>query len=245
MTLIINGDDFGMNESCSKAIVKALSEKLITHTTMIAAGEYFDEAVKLSKELGFLSKIGVHFNLTEGRPLTDKMKNTPAFVRNGLFHKDYLKNPRTLTEDEKSAVFSELSAQVKRLKEAGIPVSRADSHHYIHTFTHIAPIAAEVCGLYKITNVRINRTFNTASHPVISENRISNSWWSENGFKTTAHFGRLADIYEVKIPDDTELMVHPDFDKNGVLIDRTGVKDGAPYGEKLIDIKQFIKTENI
>lgn len=241
--LIINGDDFALSESCSKAIAEALGEGLITNTTMMATGDYFSEAVKLAREFGFINRIGVHFNLTEGRPLTDEIKNTPAFVRNSVFHKDFLKNPRELTEREKSAVLSELRAQAERLKAAGIPVVSADSHHYIHTFIQIAPLVSSVCKKYNIPRVRINRTFNTASRPVISENRIENLWWRERGFETTLNFGRMSDIYESDFPDNTEIMVHPDFDKNGMLIDRTGIEDGYPVGEKLINIKSVLKNE--
>ena len=48
MRLFINGDDYGMNRSCSCAIAEALGRGLIDGTTMMANGEYFDEAVKLS-----------------------------------------------------------------------------------------------------------------------------------------------------------------------------------------------------
>ncbi len=242
MNIIINGDDFGLSGSCSKAIAKALSEGLITHTTMMASGDYFNEAVKLARESEFIDKIGVHFNLTEGKPLTAEMEKCPAFVKNDFFHKDYLKNPRELTDAEKSAVFSELCAQADRLKTVSIPVKRADSHHYIHTYIHIAPLVSRVCKLYDIPRVRINRTFNTALHPVISENRIENAWWREQGFETTLHFGRMPDIFEDNFPDNTEIMVHPDFDKNGELIDRTGFLNGFPVGEKLINIKAVLES---
>lgn len=241
MTLIINGDDFGLNESCSKAIAEAMSSGLITNTTMMATGEYFDEAVCLASDHGFTDKIGVHFNLTEGAPLTPEMKNTPAFVRDGYFHKEYLKNPRELTEREASAVLTELCAQAERIKACGIPVCSADSHHYIHTFAYIAPLVSTVCKKFDIHRIRINRTFDSEQHPVITNGRIKNSRWNEQGFETTAHFGRLADIYTDGFPDDTEIMVHPDYDKNGVLIDRTGTKDGYPIGEKLINIKSILK----
>lgn len=241
MTLIINGDDFGLNESCSKAIAEAMSNRLITNTTMIATGEYFDEAVRLARDHGFIDKIGVHFNLTEGAPLTPEMKNTPAFVRDGYFHKDYLKNPRELTGQEASAVLTELRAQAERLKASGIPVCRADSHHYIHTFVYIAPLVSAVCKEFDIPRIRINRTFDTGRHPVITNGRVKNSWWNEQGFETTAHFGRLEDIYPDGFPDDTEIMLHPDYDKNGVLIDRTGVQDGYPVGEKLVNINSILK----
>ena len=238
MKQIINGDDLGLNESCSRAIAEALSEGLITHTTMMATGEFFEEAAETARKQGFYDRVGIHFNLTEGRPLTNDILNLEAFVRDGRFHKDFLRRPRPMTEPEKAAVIRELSAQVDRLRREGFPVTRADSHHYVHTFIELAPLFAQVCREHGIRRVRINRTYNTPERPMITEGRIPNGWWREHGFETTAHFGRLSDAVTFGIPDDTEIMVHPDFDRNGVLIDRTGIRDGFPTGTPLSIIKR-------
>ena len=237
MSLFINGDDFGMSKSCTLAIAEAIEKGLIDGTTMMANGEFFDEAVTISLSRGFDEKIGVHLNLTEGAPLTEKIKSVTAFVNDGRFHKEYLKNPRPLTEREQAAVCAELTAQINRIRQAGISVVRADSHHYIHTFVHIAPLVAKVCKENGIKKIRINRTFDTPDRPVITEGRIENSFWRAQGFETTARFGRMSDINPGNIPGDTEIMVHPDHDKNGVLIDRTGAAHGCPTGERIIRIK--------
>ena len=68
--IIINGDDFGMNRRCSTAIAAAFDKGLITDTTMMANGDCFEYAVALAREKGFFDRIGIHFNLTEGTPLT-------------------------------------------------------------------------------------------------------------------------------------------------------------------------------
>ena len=237
MSLFINGDDFGMSKSCTLAIAEAIEKELIDGTTMMANGEDFEEAAALAASLGFAGKIGVHLNLTEGAPLTEEIKTVSAFVAGGRFHKEYLKNPCPLTEREQAAVFIELAAQIKRIRQAGINVVRADSHHYIHTFIHIAPLVAEVCRKNGIKRIRINRTFDTPDRPMITDGRIENSFWRAQGFETTARFGRMSDITPGNIPADTEIMVHPDHDKNGVLIDRTGTAHGCPAGAQLIRIK--------
>ena len=126
MSLFINGDDFGMSKSCTLAIAEAIEKELIDGTTMMANGEYFDEAAALAASLGFAGKIGVHLNLTEGAPLTEEIKTVSAFVAGGRFHKEYLKKPCPLTEREQAAVFIELAAQIKRIRQAGINVIRAD-----------------------------------------------------------------------------------------------------------------------
>ena len=238
--LIINGDDFGMNESCTSAIAQAVGEGLITDTTMMANGDYFDEAAALAKQKGFSDRIGVHFNLTEGEPLTDGIRKLAAFVSDGVFHKGFLRCPHPLSDAEQKAVFAELSAQIERIEQAGIRITHADSHHYIHNLTFLAPIVAQACKEHGVGKIRLNRTFDTPSHPCVIENRTDNAFWRENGFVTAKQFGRLSDLRQIAIPDLTAIMVHPDFDRDGRLIDRTAVIDGFPAGEPL-DGKVFKK----
>lgn len=238
-SLRINGDDYGMSESCTLAIAQALREGLITHTTMPANGAYFAQAVQLAKREGFAERIGIHFNLTEGAPLTAAIAAVPLFAADGRFHKGYLAQPRPLTEAEQRAVLTELDAQLTRLEQAGLRPQHADSHHYIHTFAAVAPLAAEVCRAHNVRRVRLNRTFDTPAHPRITAGRADNAWWREQGFLTTAHFGRLADARQGQLPDDTELMVHPDLDRNGVLIDRTGFDGGVPTGVPLAVLREI------
>ena len=153
----INGDDFGMNESCTKAILRALREGLITDTTMMANGSFFDEAVQMAKEFGMTDRIGVHFNLTEGRPLTEGITKAPLFVKDGVFHRVFLQQPRELDTAERKAVFDELCAQAERIRRAGITITHADSHHYLHTYQALAPIFAEA----------IQRTYNETTLSVM------------------------------------------------------------------------------
>lgn len=229
----VNGDDLGMNKSCTEAIIRALREGLITDTTMMTNGAFFDDAVRLSKEYGFSDRIGVHFNLTEGQPLTGAIRDVPLFVGDGTFHQRFLRHPRTLDEGEQKAVFAELCAQAERIRSAGIAITHADSHHYLHTYAALAPIFAEVCHRCGIDTIRLNRTIDTPAHPRISEARIHNRFWREQGLMTAEHFGRFADLSDTDIPDRCEILVHPDFDRDGRLIDRTAVIDGFPCGEGL------------
>ncbi len=231
--IIINGDDLGMNRGCTLAIARAFEEGLITDTTMMANGSYFDEAVRLAKRQGFHERIGIHFNLTEGTPLTKGILAIADFVRDGRFHKGFSATPRSLSEEEREAVYRELYAQARRLTDAGLRITHADSHHYIHHLIPLAPITAAVCRRFGIDRMRRNRTFDTPEHPILTENRVDHGYWQENGFITPMYFGRRADFVNMPIPDGTEVIVHPDFDQKGRLIDRTGMQEGYPTGEPL------------
>lgn len=233
--LIINADDFGLSSSVNRAIATAFQDGLISDTTMLANGKAFNEAVKIAKVGGFEKKVGVHFNLTEGEPLTDDIKECSSFCENGIFHH---KNNRLkpLSRFEKSAVYKELSAQAEKIKSAGFSIDHADSHHHIHTAFFIAPIVFRICKENAIDKIRLHRNIgNVPSYKRIIKN-LYNKALRKKGFITTDYFGSLKDISDVPPPDKLEIMVHPDYDKNDVLIDRRDFIDGIPAGVPLYSI---------
>ena len=77
---------------------------------------------------------------------------------------------------------------------------------------------------------------NTLNNDVISARRdaIRKELNLESEYLTLSN---VMDIENADIPDSTEIMVHPDYDKNGVLIDRRGVEDGCPAGDPLPDFR--------
>ena len=223
--LIVNADDFGLFEHNSRAIAEAFKKGYVTDTTAMATGEYLD-------------RIGIHFNLTEGVPLTEEMKNCPMFVENGRFHKhpDRLRAP---SEEEERAIYAELTAQVKRLKDAGVVLTHADSHHHIHTGPFLIPIFLRICDEAGIEKIRLHRNLGKIKlYKRIVKKRFNKFLW-QNGMKTTAYFGSLEDALLCGIPGDTEIMVHPDYDENGQLIDRVEFKDGVPCGDALSRIEKL------
>ena len=82
--LITNSDDFGMNESITDAIIDTHLNGIMTSTTLMVNMQGFDYAVQKAKENPTLG-LGIHFNLTEGKPV-----GSPNFIpdlldENGLF----------------------------------------------------------------------------------------------------------------------------------------------------------------
>lgn len=230
--IIINADDYGLNQSCTEAICKAFMNDLITDTTMVANGTYFKEAVDYIQKYQLQGKVGIHFNLTEGKPLTETIATLPAFSKDGLFH-GKINRIKRLNSIEKKAVYEELSAQIIRMEEAGIDITHADSHHHIHTGIFIAPIFAKVCKEHGINKVRLHRNIGSISLVKKTVKKLYNCWLKIHGFETTTYFGSVEDVGQVGVMDNLEIMVHPDFDRNGTLIDKTGELEGCAVGKTL------------
>lgn len=241
ITVIVNADDFGQSASCTGAIYEAFRQGLVTDTTMLAGGAAEEEALGLIRsDAEFAGRIGIHFNLTEGRPLTKALCSCRRFVRRGRdggwefsgYFRDRRTNFIPLNRAEREALCGELRAQAERLFGQGIRLSHADSHHHAHTNLQLAPVFAQVLREYGIDKCRLHKNAEDYG-------RLRNFVWGRynrvlaKSFVTTQHMGGITDYRELYWGVN-EIMVHPDYDRRGVLVDREGyADDGSAVGEEL------------
>src|SRR5262249_40646690 len=68
--LIVNADDFGLTESVNRGVLEAHHRGILTSATLMANGAAFESAVALARAAPRLG-VGVHLNLSEGRPVSD------------------------------------------------------------------------------------------------------------------------------------------------------------------------------
>ena len=228
----INADDFGLTDSSTEAIALAFREGLITDTTMVANGKAFDRAIEMIHEQKLEDRIGIHFNLTQFTPLTNEITKYATFVHHGEFH-GKINRLKFLTKQEQDAVYEEMSAQISKLENAGLKITHADSHHHIHTDIFIAPIFARVCEEHGIRKVRLHRNIGVISQAKQVVKKAYNHWLHRKGFRTFTYFGSMDDVECAGIKDALEIMVHPEFDAEGNLIDKIDQVNGKAIGRSL------------
>ncbi len=239
--VVVNADDFGLIQSYTDAIIQAFEENCITSTTACANGDDIVRAVQIAKEKGLIDKIGVHINFTEGTPLTKEITDDPFFCEDGVYH-SHVNRLKKLTKAQKQAVYNETVAQIERLRALGVPIRHADSHHHIHTaifFAKTIKKAISDCGIEKI---RLHR--NAGNIPLYKKivKNAYNKKLKKQGFLTADYFGGMGDYFLKKETFEKgvcEIMVHPDYDKNGVLVDRVDVQEGFAVGQPLQKIKEL------
>ncbi len=149
--LIVNADDFGLTESVNQGILEAHQRGILTSATLLANGATFDSAVALalaSPRLG----VGVHLNLTDGRPVSD-----PAGVaslvngQGSFFGTPWGLLTRILTGKLRLAeVERELRAQIEKVRGAGIAVTHLDAHKHVHMLPPVFPIVLRLAREYGI-----------------------------------------------------------------------------------------------
>jgi chitin disaccharide deacetylase len=132
--IIVNADDFGLSFDISDAIIRGYDRGLITSTTLIVnspAAEHAAGLARLRPKLG----VGVHLNITTGRPLIDPARLSGLVTGDGCFLAPD-RMPKRLTFDFHlvNAIAEEYSRQVERCLDLGIAPTHCDTHHGMHRY---------------------------------------------------------------------------------------------------------------
>ncbi len=151
--IIVNADDLGMTPGTNKAIFNGYDHGMITHTSIMANGDYFSEAIEglqERKELG----VGIHLNLTYGKALHFNSVYNDA---EGIFNLGYLKLLALSIRNKEflKAIEVEFEQQILRAVHAEISITHLDSHRHIHLIPGIYPIVAKLAKKYDIFRVRL------------------------------------------------------------------------------------------
>jgi hopanoid biosynthesis associated protein HpnK len=159
--LIVNADDFGLEEEINSGIIEAHLHGVVTSTSLIANGGAFDHAVALAHENPGLD-VGAHLTLTRGPslvggPLLDPVE-VPSLVKgDGLFSQ----NPTTLAARivlgfvSSSQIRKELRAQMEKITSAGIRITHVDSHQHIHMAPPVFRIVVELACEFGVKWLRL------------------------------------------------------------------------------------------
>lgn len=127
--LIVNADDFALTPGVSQGIIKAHKNGIVTSTTIMVNSPHFEEAVSILKATPSIG-VGVHLNLSWGKPLLPENFILSLIDHNGKFYRKPHLLPSNVKTDE---IQMELEAQINKAIDAGLKISHLDSHHHIHT----------------------------------------------------------------------------------------------------------------
>ena len=212
--LIINADDFGINKAVNYAIMAAMDSSICTDTTFLVNFDESENAARLAISMNRADRVGIHLNLTEGLPLSSKIKNEPRFCnQEGYFHNKKLKHIVQLSRSEKIAVQEELTSQIRLSRKLGIPISHADSHNHVHEEPGLGLL---IMNIVKKENVPCLRLANNIGETSFVNKIYRGTYNLILGFKgltVTEYFGSVSNLndYTKRIEENAvvELMIHP------------------------------------
>lgn len=153
--LIVNADDFGLTVGVNQAILDGHLHGIISSTSLLANGEAFDSAVTLLQQAASLS-VGVHLNLTEGKPVAAACSIPSLLNSQGLLTKTAGSLWRGIIFRQVSAldIEKEFRAQIEKVLAAGIVPSHLNGHKHVHALPCTRKITMGLAREYGIPAVR-------------------------------------------------------------------------------------------
>lgn len=233
--LIVNADDFGQSSTVNRAILSCFQQGLISSTTIMANMPGFDEAVDMALSNGLQCNVGVHLNFTDGEPLLPALRGNASLCDESGRFRRFRKH--MLSASDRRMIASEASAQIQKCRDAGLPLTHADSHQHVHNEPAVFQAILPVLKDSGIQHLRISRNMDVL--PQLSRKRIAklcfNGWLTLHGLRGTDYFGTVENLVNFRrtrhiAGASIEIMTHPSFDNAGQLIDHT---DKMPLVERL------------
>lgn len=143
--LIVNADDFGLEDSASCAIIDAHQAGSVTSTSFMANMPGAAAAASLAAANPALG-VGLHFTLTAGKPVSSSGHVATLLDRNGEFVSRNKLVLRALRGSlAPNVVGTELAEQYRLACDLGINPTHVDSHQHIHSIPVIFDEIATFC----------------------------------------------------------------------------------------------------
>ena len=230
--LIINADDLGINPSRDHGIFETVERGVVTSASLLVNMGDSDRAAELARRMELST--GLHFNLTEGFPLSPQKNIGSLLSAEGVFLNR--KRMRQALNDgavDPRHVAWEFRAQMEWfIAHRKDRPTHVDSHHNLHVHPLLVPVLAPLLAQYAVRWTRITDEPPPADHidldeerrafiaMMVEQARAARPLYEAHGVQSTDHFRGfgLAGNASKKafrqlvrtIPEGaTELMVHP------------------------------------
>jgi hopanoid biosynthesis associated protein HpnK len=154
--VIITGDDFGLARPVNEAIVRAHSEGILTSASVMAGGDFFEDAVARARKHPTL-RVGLHITLVEGCPVSSPELVPDLVDSNGEFSTHLARAgfrffflPRIRRQLE-----TEVRAQFEAFARTGISLDHADAHNHMHLHPTVLGLMLKTGKEYGLRAVRL------------------------------------------------------------------------------------------
>ena len=191
--IIVNADDFGHDPDSVLATIECFRADALTSATIMPKMPATEMAIKFARE-NPQHAYGVHLTFvrdTVESPLADPRLIPALLDKNGAFlpsHQLRLMAFSGIVPVDQLCI--EISAQIERLMDAGIPISHVDSHGHLHKFKPFVQALAATLPRYGLSRVRNVQNQYTVT-PLKSPTYWMGTYWRRrimSHFVTTPHF---------------------------------------------------------
>ena len=168
MKIIINADDFGDSESKNNTILKLHKEGIVTSTTIISAGEFFEHGISIAKRSPGLG-IGIHLCLSGPFNIGNKYKTIIEKDTGYFYDKKIILKKLMFDKIDKSEIFTEYCLQIEKVLDYGIKISHLDHHNHLHLYFPALDCMIKAAKKYNIKNIRSQKVILNPNKNILSE----------------------------------------------------------------------------
>ena len=230
--LVVNADDLGFTPGVNRGIFECAAAGTVTSASVMVNTPGFDDAMagRGSVPLG----LGLHLNLIDGAPLSKAPSLTDPVTGAHWPFGQFLARA-TARAIRPADVHAEVTAQLRRLKAAGVTPTHVDSHRHAHVHPAIWPAVIDAARAEGVAVIRIPReplatnvararsTLRKLLLGVAMAGGASHAAAARAGFHSADHFTGIspqgsrsfeADVLALLAalgPGLTEFMVHPGY----------------------------------
>jgi predicted glycoside hydrolase/deacetylase ChbG (UPF0249 family) len=249
-SLVVNADDLGLTVGVNDGIFDAHDDGILTSASLFANAPATSDAIRRARSRPSLG-VGVHLALVDGTPTLPPGRVPTLVEDDGRFRRSWkpfivacLRGTVSLAEVE-----LELTAQVERVRNAGVRVTHFDAHKHVHAYPPVFAIVARLAGRFGIPVVRVPyERWSPIDGDVDSRGtmrlqallNMAMLPWARRDYRIAAshdvraphvvgriHTGilsadALAGLVRALLPGVTELMVHPGYTDDE--LERTGTR---------------------
>ncbi|OLC01702.1 MAG: hypothetical protein AUH45_10745 [Gemmatimonadetes bacterium 13_1_40CM_69_22] len=150
----MNADDFGLSAGVNRGILEAHAAGVVSSVSVLVNTPGWTDGARLLRGIGPGLGVGLHLNLTTGRPVS--WGGSLCDARTGWFHPLRRLIPRALAgRIDPGDIAIECTAQIARLRNAGLIVTHLDSHRHVHVLPGVWGPVVETARREGIQVVRV------------------------------------------------------------------------------------------
>jgi chitin disaccharide deacetylase len=220
--IIVTSDDCGLSEGINQATLDLFQEGLVTAASVITNFPAFFHALDVFTLYPDL-EIGVHLNLTDGKPITAVVSDSGLVNSNGkfaspssLFYHSIFPRAKFLR-----AVELEIVAQIKKLTSAGIQPKHLTTHLHFHAIPSLRKIVQQQATNYNIPWIRPHRLSATVLpfNPILDRNQISIDMGNKPVYLVVLKYWLHQNLHRLEsilaeLDSSIELVVHPCYSED-------------------------------
>lgn len=189
--LIVNADGYGFTPGLNRGIDEAIGGGIVKSVSCNVNFPYIEEVGDFAARHPHVS-VGIHFNLSVGKPVSDPSSVRTLVDEDGRFWGGRLPRRLIRGEVDGAEIRRELDAQARRLTGLGVRISHWDGHQNQHLYPRYFTGALDVARKHGIQRMRAPNRYLVPEGRQVSRLKELGRYYAQHPNRFVTHsYGRI------------------------------------------------------